>query len=53
MLTKDDDMRKGTHEFFMFFKKFCKQIEDAFPKVERKRAGAAAKKPGAGNPPSH
>jgi hypothetical protein len=36
-LAKDDPKRNGSLEFFAFFKKFFKQIEDAFPKVEKRR----------------
>ena len=39
-LPKDDAKRNGSLEFFSFFKKLFKQLEDAFPKVDRKRAGA-------------
>ena len=45
------DMRSSTLDFFVFFKRFAKEIEDACPKVEKKRAGAASK-PGASAPPS-
>ena len=44
-------MRTSTLDFFVFFKRFAKEIEDSCPKVEKKRAGAAAK-PTSANPPS-
>ena len=44
------EMRLSTLDFFGFFKRFAKEIEDACPKVEKKRAGAG--KPSSANPPS-
>ena len=37
-----NDLRSSSQDFFMFFKRFCKEIEDALPKEEKKRAGAGA-----------
>lgn len=34
-----DDKRKSTADFFIFYKKFLKEIEDGLPKEEKKRAG--------------
>ena len=47
------DMRTSTLDFFTFFKRFAKEIEDAIPKVEKKRAGATSKPGGPGNAPAH
>ena len=37
-------MRESTGDFFAFFKKFAKDIGDACPKEEKKRAGAGLAK---------
>lgn len=48
------DMRSSTLDFFIFFKRFCKEIDDNCPKEVKKRAGASstAKVGGAAAPPS-
>ena len=45
-------MRQGSADFFMFFKRFCKDMEDNCPKEQKKRAGAGAKPPSKAAPPS-
>ena len=47
------EMRLSTLDFFTFFKRFSKEIEDSMPKEERKRAGAGKTAPvKASGPPS-
>ena len=38
------DLRESTGDYFAFFKKFVKDIGDACPKEEKKRAGAGLTK---------
>jgi len=53
MLAPKDELRNGSTEFFMFFKKFCNEAESSCPKVEKKRAGAnKGGAPGKAAPPS-
>ena len=35
------ELRESTKDFFDFFKKFAKDIEESIPKAERRRVGAA------------
>ena len=34
------ELRESTTDFFIFFKRFAKEIEDSLPKMDRRRAGA-------------
>ena len=34
------ELRESTTDFFLFFKKFTKEIEESIPKMDRRRAGA-------------
>lgn len=34
------ELRESTTDFFIFFKRFAKEIEDSLPKTDRRRAGA-------------
>ena len=47
-IEKNDEMNDKSEEFFKVFQSFFKQIEQAMPKVEKKKAAPGAK-PGAKN----
>jgi hypothetical protein len=42
-IEKKSDMRQSTMDYFSFFKRFAKDIEESLPKPVSKRAGANAK----------
>ena len=48
-IEKNDEMNDKSEEFFKVFQAFFKQIEQAMPKVEKKKTAGANAKPGVKN----